>query len=90
MTAAGFDRQPADDPSGTCSRFAILLVVVVVRLAAGQHRIVESVASKHISNGELISTATHVRYLVTRRHQMGSLLAQIAEMKKSSLTQQKR
>ena len=44
-------------------------------------------ASKDISNGELISTAKHVRYLVTRRHQMGSLLAQIAEMK-SSLTQQ--
>ena len=47
----------------------------------------ESVASKDISNGESISTATHVRCLVTRRHQMDSLLAQIAEMK-SSLTQQ--
>ncbi|KAF6024590.1 CCDC64 [Bugula neritina] len=43
--------------------------------------------SKDISNGELISTAKHVRYLVTRRHQMGSLLAQIADMK-SSLAEQ--
>lgn len=43
--------------------------------------------NKEISNGDLISTAKHVRYLVTRRHQMGSLLAQIAEMK-NSLTAQ--
>lgn len=43
--------------------------------------------SKEISNGELISTAKHVKYLVTRRHKMGSLLAQIADMK-SSLTKQ--
>ena len=37
--------------------------------------------SKDIGNGELINAAKHVRYLVTRRHQMGSLLAQIAQTK---------
>ena len=46
--------------------------------------------SKDISNGELISTAKHVRYLVTRRHQMGSLLAQIADMKNSLNEQSKK
>lgn len=39
--------------------------------------------SKEISSGELISTARHVKYLVTRRHQLSSLLSQIAELKSS-------
>ena len=42
---------------------------------------VKATASKDISNGELISTAKHVKYLVTRRHQLGTLLAQIADLK---------
>ncbi|XP_067932133.1 bicaudal D-related protein homolog isoform X2 [Watersipora subatra] len=48
---------------------------------------VKVTTSKDISNGELISMSKHVRYLVTRRHQMGSLLAQIAEMKSSLASQ---